>query len=263
MRLAIWTTGHPICDTIAQSFIKAGCDSYHVNQIDSVDMEAYDAHIAYGILRNTDRVFRRTKHWFNVDLGYLGAGHYNGTYRISYCGTQARWTGDKAANHPLRETVLIAPPTPPVCQFFGVDSAAWLGNTIRQCKGLPYRIRHKTSTPLGWSGIGGVVTFNSSLGWQALQRGLGVISDPEHSLVGSYLDVVGSSGGNTKSIDKNNLDALLMFMRANQFTLAEIERGSAWELVKSHIQYGSDTIAGKQSPLMLPPTVSVNAPIIP
>jgi hypothetical protein len=259
MRLAVWTTGHSICDTVAQSFIKAGCDNYHVSQIDKVDMEAYDAHIAYGILRGTDGIFKRAKHWFNVDLGYLDAGHYDGTYRISYRGTQARWTGAKAANHSLRDIVLIAPPTPPVCEFFKVDAATWLSNAIQQCKGLPYHVRYKTDKPLDWTGIGGVITFNSSLGWQALRRGLGVISDVKHSLVGSYLDVVDSLATDTKSIDRNNIDALLMFMRANQFRLAEIERGAAWCLVKSHIISSSDLIAGKQSPPMSLVTAFANA----
>lgn len=236
MPTAIWFTGHAIADTIATSLMKGipNAQAFYTSQMEEVDLGQYDAHIAYGILRGTADIFtrceRRNIPWFNVDRGYFGANHYDGTYRISYRGTQAKWTGDKQADHPLKQSsgyTLIAPPTAYVCEFFGIDYETWLRNAA--CGNAYTVIRHKgTPTPVNWQNVSKVITFNSSLGWQALERGIPVVSDPQHSVVGSYLA--------TKPIDTCNTDELFTFMKTRQFTLAQIERGDAWEQIQSHLR---------------------------
>ncbi len=199
-----------------------------------------NCNIAYGILRSCDAIFRSSQHWFNVDRGYYGAGHFSGYYRISYRGTQFRWH-DKlpqseqcVALKPFRRGTytLICPPTPDVCKFFGVDHAAWLGDAMR--KAGPNRIiRYKTDKPLDFTDVDKVITFNSSVGWLALQEGIMVDSDPLHSAVGSHYA--------TKSIDTYesfmhiDREPLFRAMLANQFTLAEIEQGKACKFISDMI----------------------------
>jgi len=150
-----------------------------------------DYRICYGILRH--RSFDGDGNWFEVDKGFWGANHYTGMYRLSFKGTQPRYSPDAPRMphgldfEPWRDQAgpnLIAPPTAHVCEFFGVDYTSWLTEAMRHG---PYIIRHKgDQSPIPWDSISKVITFNSTLGIEALRRGIPVISDENHSLIGSY-----------------------------------------------------------------------------
>lgn len=234
MHVAIWYTGHPICDTVAQSLARGlNAELISTSAVTERHIHQFDCHIAYGILRGAQNVFRLAerygKHWFNIDRGYLQAEHFSGYYRVSYRGTQARWPGKRYPLKNWRGTTLIVPPTDHVCEFFGFDQQHWIDNAIRDSKD-DYCIRHKGEIdPVEWNNIAGVVTFNSSLGWQALAEGIPCQSDPTYSLVGSYF--VDDPQDDVHS----DCEQLFGFMRKNQFTLDEIERGLAWDLISSSV----------------------------
>lgn len=243
MKIAVWYTGHPIADTIAAAF---PYDRFNVGRMNDELLLRYDAHIAYGILRGTADVFRRCDYlgldWFNVDNGYFGSGHYDGKYRISHRGTQAIY------NHPLTlETqpehtgshILICPPSAYVCEFFGVDHGKWLEYATKEAEktGKPYHIRKKDDKmPLdeALKDCFAVITFNSSVGWRALKMGIPCLSDPLHSVVGSYY--------NTKCIDTllkmykyTPTKPLFEFMEKHQFSLNEIRGGKVWHLIEQYM----------------------------
>lgn len=238
MKCAVWYTGHPICDTVAKSLARGFNGTlHHVGECNDDIVRHYDVHIAYGILRGTSKVFAACEklgiHWFNVDNGYFGPGHFAGNYRISYRSTQCKW--DKA-KHPLASLVgrvLIAPPTQPVCEFYNIDPVKWHYWAKHQCDELPYTIREKGDAhPINWDDYDSVLTFNSGVGWTGLLRGKVVHSDPLHSVVGSYFD--------TKSIalpnnDDINNQSLVELMNEHQFTLNEIERGDAWRILIKYL----------------------------
>lgn len=258
MRLAVWQTDHSISQVISKSLTRGfNADLFNVSQIDEVDFKKYEAHIAYGVLRGTTSVFERVNHWFEVDLGFSEPQHYSGKYRISYRGTQAKYDSDYecAESHitlePLRYNdgyILICPPTDYVCEFFKINKERWLYDQIRQC-GKNWIVRTKDDPkPISWNEVKAVVTFNSSVGWEAVRRGIPCISDENHSTVGSYYK---------KSIDFSfsefyNIprEPLFNFMNAHQFTLQEFEQGKAWEIIKHGLACGSDTIHGKLSVAM-------------
>jgi len=229
--MRLWKTGHIIADTVADAFIDAH--------------PAFDCDLAYGILRGTAEIFKNSDSWFMVDKGFWNAGHFDGNYRISYKGTQPQYSPlapHKDHNLTLEPWidhggyVLVCPPTEAVAEFFGVDIEAWIKENTPL---LPHKVRYKTeSEPINWDSVMGVITFNSSVGWQALQRGIPCISDTEHSLVGSYYKY----HCNKKHVDYNfnsvmhiHREQLFRCMSAHQFTLAEIREGRANELFEHYL----------------------------
>lgn len=243
-RLAIWRTGHQIADTVGSHFIN---DSTHEVFWPTIGDSTFDtmkrvndAHIAYGILRGTSDIFSNVENWFNIDRGYFNPGHFNGYYRISYKGTQAKWHNGIPQSDEFvvledwknndNGHILNCPPTNEVMRFFGLDGWWYPKGKIR--------IKGDTS-PIEWSSIRGVRTFNSSVGWQALQRGIPCISDTEHSIVGSYykheLDKLGLDY-NFENVMKIPREPLFRAMKAHQFTLKEIREGQAWTLINHYLQ---------------------------
>lgn len=300
MQIAVWKTGHEIADTVAHALAEGfNADIHETKNITDETIRRYDAHIAYGILRGTADMFaacdRANVPWFCVDKGYFRPGHYDGSYRISCRGTQPvydshypltrQYTGELKPWRGLDpgKPVLVCPPTEHVMKFFGVTEYEWSdfsrppisayetiairqnGETVLQIDGRPEKnvvIRHKGDpAPINFHDYNYVLTFNSSVGWQALINGIPCLSDTQHSVVGSYY--------NTISIDETvnrayNLPRkpLLDFMNSCQFTLEEFRKGFAWALVSYHLnrsQFTSVTIHAKQSPPMSANTPSASA----
>lgn len=220
-------TGHPIADTVSDLI---------------GDLPDGDYIAAYGILRH--RLFD-SGNWFEFDKGFWNAAHYRGNYRLSNRRTQPHYHSDGPTKpHGLdlkpwqynSGPALICPPTSHVCEFFGIDLTSWLLDAIRQA-GNKYIMRNKGDSHIvDWAKISKVITFNSTIGIEALINGIPVISDPVHSTIGSYtVDI--------KSIDQLNRNELLSFMAAHQFKLSDKE--SICQLIKYYL-YSSATIAGKQ-----------------
>lgn len=206
-------TGHPIADTVSD---KIG------------DLYDGDYAIAYGILRGADRYLRYQKsgNYFQVDRGFWEAGHFDGNYRCSFRGTQPSWASDSPQeDHGLElqpwkifdGKTLICPPTPPVCEFFNINYTVWILKAIKQSTSR-YEIRHKGyRDPLSFDGVSRLVTFNSTVALKALQLGIPVISDPDHSSVGSFTKAI-------NHIDSYDREPLFRFCAAHQFKLDDKEK---------------------------------------
>lgn len=228
-------TGHEIADTVSDLI---------------GELPDGDYNCAYGILRHD--LFGGSKVWFEVDKGFFEAGHYDGNYRISFLGTQPVYSPAGPREKCLLDFApwqvgnkgytLILPPTEHVCQFFNINLAEWLSNALRQA-GPSYRVRYKASTlPLDLNHVGKVITFNSTVGVEALRLGIPVISDPEHSTIGSYCKYIGG-------IDGYDRTEVFSFLSAHQFKLDE--KGKIWGLI-NHYKSGLAGIVGNQSPQKLP-----------
>lgn len=269
MKIAIWKTGHEIADTVAQSLAEGfNAKTYRKDDVNwKAIVRENDCHIAYGILRGVDKLFGQAladcKSFFNIDRGYFSPGHFDGYYRISHKGTQAKYDSAFETHikfdmclEPIRKydkskPVLVCPPTDAVCKFFGFK---WCPEKIDQ----KFIVRHKGDpNPIIWDEISAVLTFNSSVGWEALQRGIPCLSDTTHSVVGSYY--------NTISIDEaiemfNTMPRkpLFDFMRSHQFTLGEIARGDAWGLINHYLS--KYTLAGTHAKQSAPMSVATPSP---
>lgn len=264
MKIAVWKTGHEIADTVAHAvLVDKYCgktssnddivDALVVASASSKDrkpwMEWADVHIGYGILRGMDGIFleARTmgKPYICLDRGYWKPGHYDGYYRISLNGTQQttgldklepdydRWEALGLEILPAEERkgeILFCPPTKDVCEFFNdpvmdievEDEDLPMERWIKRDKsGTIPLVNHLAIARK-------VVTFNSAVGWEALRQGIPVISDPTHSIVGSYMKHVDSMEAMT--IDSRR--RLFAVMASLQLTLEEIKNGKLWPLLE-------------------------------
>lgn len=233
VKLRVHKTGHQIADTVADAFIAGNYEG--------------DADLVYGILRHD--VFSKSDRWFNIDRGYFGANHFDGTYRISYKGTQAKWHEDIPKQDidfklygwesSMGKIVLICPPSDAVCEFFSINKNEWIQWAINRTQDKRFEIRYKENQEsVNWQLTAGVITFNSSIGSQALQRGIPVYSDPDHSIIGSYYKAklknpIDFLSDEYRAIDR---EPLFKSMRAHQFTLKEISEGKAWPLLKHYLR---------------------------
>lgn len=245
MKIAVWRTGHEIADTIAEA-VYEGLKECGVSVVVAEGgTEAIgDMAIGYGILRNMDKVFRSyqeaKKPWFNIDRGYWKPGHYDGYYRVSLRGTQQttgldklkpdyeRWDALGLEILPVVEKRcgnLVCPPTPKVDKFFKVSP--WF---IESDNTDLWRFKD-CERPLqkDLDNVAKVITFNSSVGWEALRQGIPVISDPTHSIVGAYQKMLDKD----LSKDSKCRRDLFALMAGLQLRLDEIKSGALWPLLQT------------------------------
>jgi len=149
MKIAVWHTNHGISQTVSQAVVdglqKSKNQIYSCGAINAREVSIAEAHIGYGVLRGMTEVYRecikQDKAIFLLDNGYWGAGHFSGQYRISFKGTQSKYSDTLGAKrngldfhgvsleYPEEikgDTILIVPPSDYVCEFFGVDKKSWI-----------------------------------------------------------------------------------------------------------------------------------------
>lgn len=252
--MKILRTGHIIADTVA-SALEEGLYGYNPT-IGSV---------GYGILRGTAQSFRGCDKdkipWFNIDRGYFKPGHYDGYYRVSMCGTQQTNLRNFEPDYARLEALgisfpkpcsinsnphtLIVPPTDAVSAFFNIKWKTPIYNdsaVIVREKGCLRPLQEDLNNCLR------VVTFNSSIGWEALRQGIPVYSDPDHSIVGAY----------QKTLDKPlHLDykeriKLFAIMAGLQLTLQEIRDGKICQLLEKLMSLSDGTQENKSLPMSQP-----------
>jgi hypothetical protein len=233
VKIIIWKTNHEIADTVADA-IKEGIDGGSVRYTHQ-GFEDADVHIGYGILRGMDDIFKQARNYIHLDRGYIHPAHYSGNYRISLNGTQQVdfWPEPSVCTVPLApwrgfdhtKPVLVCPLTEAVSEFFGVDW--WVDAGAER-----HVWRHKGDpTPLNFSDYNYVLTFNSSVGWQALAAGIPCVSDPTYSMVGSFFKNIPLA----KLSEAQYLDREKMFgcMESMQLTLQEMRDGKLWPIISS------------------------------
>jgi hypothetical protein len=257
--ITIWVTDHFISQRVGMALKMGYGEDAALGLATSATPEQITAtplHIGYGILRGMDRVAElaaaQGKSWFHLDLGYTGPGHFDGNYRIGYKGTQslfdARFAASAAAELAPMELkpwktgstyALICPPTDYVAAYYKIKDADWCAESAALAKqlGLPEKMRRKgDAQPLdeALDGAACVITFNSSVGWQALQNGIPCYSDIQNSTVGSWhgkralesLDAL-------KACDRQKL---FDFMQASQLSLLEIQQGKIKDILARYSQ---------------------------
>lgn len=254
--IRVHKTGHQIADTVADAIIASGIPDLNI-----------DLDIVYGILRHD--VFSKSKLWVNIDRGYWGANHFDGNYRVSLMGTQQTnfWPEPSQHTMPLHpwrgfdhsKPVLVCPVTPVVKKFFNSDD--WDGSSYGKPENYIYNyvetkefgrqkavVRLKGDpSPINFQDYNYVLTFNSSVGWQAIAAGIPCVSDTTHSMVGSFFKNISLA----ELSKKQYIERARMFgcMESLQLTLQEMREGKLWPLIEKLISMWVMT-AEKPLPLM-------------
>lgn len=244
-------TGHQINSTVSAALSKGIPNSKIIkpNEHDGSPC------IGYGILRGTVSAFNQSKHWFEVDKGYFGPSHFDGTYRISYKGMWPKYKKpqslDKLPNIKLRKWqynkkghILYCPATPAICSNFKVK-AYWHNPILAQAKiNIPnreFRVREKGCDRELLDDLMGaycVVTHSSTVALKALIYGIPVVTS-------DFCTVHGWNHCNLSDLESwdkltsQSREELFAFLAQHQWTLDEIRSGKC-------LMYISDMIAEKQ-----------------
>lgn len=263
--ITVWKTGHIIADTVAGA-VHASLSGSILKSTSEVSQRAIDEteiHICYGILRGADTVFRLAeasrKPWFNIDKGYWKPGHYDGYYRISLRGTQQTTFHGLESDYAFiadnvdcvfrREMcdqgrkILVCPPTEYVAKF---NNIYWLDNSKRLSDDKSLYREKGCLRPLqsDLDQCSKVITFNSSVGWEALRQGIEVISDPAHSIVGAYQKFIDKP----LHLDFTECRKFFAILASLQLTLSEMREGQLWPLLQKLLGSTSDMTVGKLLP---------------
>jgi hypothetical protein len=245
----VFRTGHEINEKVCTALVEGFKDD--------------DLYATYGILRGAgewaklkdgERINGHPKKVLLLDKGFFKPGHYDGYYRISTSGLTTQPRFDPTKCDPARwkslgievETwrkdgshILICPPTEVVAKFYGMDmwDEAWGRMMAEKVLGqygtrFVVTIRTKGSTvPLAddLKNAYAIITFNSSVGWEALRQGIRVVSWWPYSTLGTWFVYHGGTtlDAMAGSWDHLNREELFSFMANHQFTLAEIGNGDA------------------------------------
>lgn len=238
MKVCVIETDHGISQTVCRRIADHGFDLFNVRN--APNLFRYDAVVAYGILRGTPELMRSHPHWFEIDKGLTDAEHYDGQYRLSYRATQpiyGKYSSPPTQAYngeilPWKDSghTLICPPTQHVCEFFGLGRQINYALSVLSSEDVnpnECRIRQKgDDSAIEWDKIGKLVTFNSSLGFEALKRGIPVISDPLHSTIGSFTKNIGKTCGYDRL-------PLFEFAGGHQFKLSD--GAKLWQIIKNYI----------------------------
>lgn len=258
--ITVWTTKRRLNHVICKSFYRGLRESGVAAELRSVSEYCREpvASASYGFLRGVSRVYQdcatSQTNWWNIDKGFFRASHLDGYYRIGKNHLQplfdpklvvddSRWNKLGVEIKPMRMLrdgcVLICPPTPALAEFYGISESAWIKETIAR---IPENIRdqiaiRKKIDPLPLEAVlpvtRVVVTHSSNVALEALVQGIPAISETGIIQTWNHLNPE-DAAIELDSFDRFNRNILFHQAAWNQFTLKEIERGYAWQVLQNN-----------------------------
>lgn len=259
MPIYVWHTGHQINETLSMA-LHAGIPQSILKHTEWADnyFNSTNKHIAvgYGILRGTGDIFKHnTEHWidyYEVDRGYINPKHFDGYYRISKNGLQAKYKdvdlpGDRLEKLKIERAnwfnpkgkIIVCPPSEYIENYYNMKHDTWLNNCINILNEYkqPYKIRHKSdTTPLDHDLQDSccIMTSNSNVAVDASIKGIPVFAGADSIVHGWNKGVLTMIQGNKIEPPTDaEIDKLLRFISYNQFTLEEIRSGMAWKILNN------------------------------
>lgn len=250
----VWHTGHQINEKISHA-LHAGIPQNILKHTEWADnyINSTNKYVAigYGILRGTGDIFHHNRlcsvDYYEVDRGYINPNHYDGYYRISKNGLQAKYKDIDLPNDRLdklkferaewfnsKGKIIICPPSDYIENYYKMVPGAWEANILRSLEGIPRRIKVRDksdTTPLNHDLQDAycIITFNSNVAVDASIKGIPVVTGI-HSIAGGWCrnSLYEAINNKLEAPPKEYIDKLLRFVSYNQFTLDEIRNGTAW-----------------------------------
>ena len=244
--MIVLQTNHSINITVTNSFAK-GCGGKKTNISDYIH-DNEDIIASYGILRGTGELFKKSKNFYYIDHGYLGASNrtfnqgstiikdLDGYFRVvqnDFIGFKIKKFDNKRLDklnlnfkkkRTSGEYIILSEPSHYIKNFFNLNN--WVDQTIDKIKKHTDRkifIHNKFSQiPLdlllekAWA----FVSFQSTAGFKAMLRGI-----PAHF---TYKNLENINTIEEIEFGKINL-SVFSALSYNQWTLNEFQSGEAWE----------------------------------
>lgn len=255
MTIYVWHTGHQINETLSMA-LHAGIPQSILKHTEWADnyFSSTNKHVAvgYGILRGTGDIFHHNqKHnidYYEVDRGYINPNHFDGYYRISKNGLQAKYKADvdypedrlsklkfeRAEWFDPKGRIIICPPSEYIEQYLGLAPGWWENEIVQSLDGKTFKVRNKSdATPLDndLQGAKCVITFNSNVAVDAAIKGVPIVTGM-YSVAGRWSQNSMANVMNDTLKVQDPYD-LLKFISYNQFTLEEIKSGMAWQIIST------------------------------
>lgn len=197
-----------------------------------------DVTVVWGLARGAPEIIEKAEKagdpWFYVDHGYVKRGHTHGYYRVTYRGFQKTWVEDRpedrweALGTPLRpwktgSDVVIVPPSATVRALFGPVTLPQGVESKKDGKPVPEKFPNARV----------VVTWNSVAAVEAAIAGIPCVVYGESAAK----PIASPSIDDIRTPDRQAWANSLAYA---QFTLKEMEAGTAWNVLCAYL---SDTTA--------------------
>lgn len=256
----LWHTGHQINHKVMTAFklgmvkISETHEGYPLKHVSQWSGQSHN--VSYGFLRGTDRIFKQSEEYWEIDRGYIGAGHFGGYYRITMNGLRVPYNPLLAAIMPLDrwrhlrvgikpwqrdgEYVLVVPPSHAVMEYYGVgeDWAEKVSARLHEQR-IRYRVRNKTGAQMplrdDLAMARCVVTYNSNVAVDALLAGVPAVSESLDISEWNGLGLDDVIAG--RELCVGDRVELFNWLAWNQFTLDEMRTGIPWRVVQSLQKY--------------------------
>jgi len=246
--MIILQTNHITNITITNSFAN-GCKGNKI-KISNYLHDDRDIIASYGILRGTGELFKKSKNFYYIDHGYLGASNrvfhegstvikdLDGYFRVvhnDFIGFKLERFDHKRLDklnlnfkkkRTSGEYIILSEPSQHMINFFNLNN--WVDQTITNIKKHTDRkifLHNKfSSIPLdlllkkAWA----FVSFQSTAGFKAMLRGV-----PAHFTYKNLENINSVEEIESGEINPNVFSALSY----NQWTLKEFDSGEAWEYI--------------------------------
>ena len=246
--MIILQTNHPTNIKITNHFAKGvGGKKLNINDYKFSDK---DLIASYGILRGPGEIFKKSKDFFYIDHGYLGASNRSfnkgatvikgleGYFRVvhnEYIGFDLKKYDTKRLEklnlefkkkRTSGEFIILSEPSIHINNFFNLNN--WVEKTIHKIKQHTDRkiFLHNKSSPIpldillekAWA----FVSFQSTAGFKAMTKGV-----PAHFTYNNLKHI-----NSIENIESGKIDMeLFASLSYNQWTLKEFDSGEAWEQI--------------------------------
>ncbi len=244
--MIVLQTNHTININVTNSFAN-GCNGNKIN-ISNYAHDDQDIIASYGILRGTGELFKKSKNFYYIDHGYLGASNrtfdqgstiikdLNGYFRVvhnDFIGFELEKFDNNRLNklnlnfkkkRTSGEYIILSEPSHHIKNFFKINN--WVDQTIDKLKKYTDRkiFVHNKFSPISlelllekaWA----FVSFQSTAGFKAMLKGV-----PAHFTYKNLQNINTLEGIESGEINLNVFSALSY----NQWTLKEFDSGEAWE----------------------------------
>jgi len=228
--------------------------------------------VIYGLLRRLQscqcHAIQSGKDWVYMDNGYMEPGHWAGNYSITYNWYQHTGEGDFSRGkerfkrmdawrtlYPWRKSgdyILLLPPTEAYARLMKLSPMAWVDDTIKKLQlstDRQFRIRAKPGSMLGGKKVSktgitleedlskayAMVTYNSKAAIESIVRGVPVFMTLPGCAVSVGLDDISLIETPYYPEDRQRW---LHALAANQFSIAEMEKGYPQRVLEEDLQDG-------------------------